>query len=329
MNKIDPITAVVVIGRNEGERLRQCLSSLPKAAIVIYVDSGSTDNSLEIADRYATQTIILDLSQPFTAARARNTGAEYLLANYPEVEFIQFVDGDCEVQPEWVATAAGFLQENYEYAVVCGRRGERYPEASVYNQLCDIEWNTPVGDATACGGDALIRVDAFRQVDGYRNDLIAGEEPEMCFRMRQFGWKVMRLDAEMTMHDAAMSRFSQWWKRAKRAGFAYAAGFHLHGNSEERFKQKETRSIVFWAGILPLAFLFLSFANPVFLLLFSLYPVQVIRLYRRYRITLNDPKGAMAYAISNVVGKFPQFIGCMQFVLTQARGGSATIIEYK
>lgn len=323
-------TATVVIGRNEGERLHKCLISLPKELTVIYVDSGSTDNSLEYARKYATKTVRLDMSLSFTAARARNAGAECALMHFPQVEFIQFIDGDCEVGPSWITTAVDFLHKNHDYAVVCGRRRERFPEASVYNQLCDIEWNTPVGEAASCGGDALIRVDAFRQVDGYRNDLIAGEEPEMCFRMRQLGWKVMRLDAEMTMHDAAMSRFSQWWKRAKRAGYAYAASFHLHGSvSHEQFRKKETRSIVLWAAVLPVLFSLLSSANPVFLVLFLLYPLQILRLYKRYRSDSFNQRNAAIYALSNVFGKFPQFSGCLQFLLTEFRGQKATIIEYK
>jgi hypothetical protein len=136
---------------------------------------------------------------------------------------VQFIDGDCQLVSGWLDAATGFLEQHSDYAVACGRRRERFPEQSLYNRLCDVEWDTPIGDATACGGDALIRVKAFVEVDGYRDDLIAGEEPEMCFRMRQGRWKIYRLDVEMTWHDAAITQFGQWWRRCKRAGFASRA----------------------------------------------------------------------------------------------------------
>jgi len=102
--------------------------------------------------------------------------------------------------------------------VVCGCCRERFPDRSIFNMLCDIEWDTPVGEANACGGDAMMRADAFGQANGYRDDLIAGEEPEICVRLRAVGWKIWRLGEEMTLHDAVMTRFSQWWNRTKLSG---------------------------------------------------------------------------------------------------------------
>src|ERR1700733_8869724 len=65
---------VVVIGRNEGQRLITCLQSLSDATAVIYVDSNSTDGSVKAAQDRNINIIELDLSVPFTAARARNAG---------------------------------------------------------------------------------------------------------------------------------------------------------------------------------------------------------------------------------------------------------------
>ena len=179
---------VVVIGRNEGERLRRCLDSvLGSSRAVVYVDSGSTDGSVELARALGAVVHALDLRQPFTAARARNEGLRHLLSVVPELEWVQFVDGDCEVAPGWIAQATVFVADRPDVAAVCGRRRERYPERSVFNRLCDIEWDTPIGEARACGGDVLMRTAALRQVDGYRADLIAGEEPELCVRLRARG----------------------------------------------------------------------------------------------------------------------------------------------
>lgn len=335
MESADPIpkrnisSGAVIIGRNEGERLVRCIKSLQGVHALVYVDSGSTDNSVYDANELGVNVIKLDLSIAFTAARARNEGYRYLIKLYPEIEYIQFVDGDCEVVPYWVRKAETFLNENPEFAVVCGRRRERFPQKTVYNQLCDIEWNTPTGPAKSCGGDAMIRVQTLIDSNGYRDDLIAGEEPEMCFRFRQAGWKIMRLDAEMTLHDAAMTRFSQWWKRNKRAGHAYAESNDLHGNSVEKFRKAECRSIVLWAALLPLTILLLSVWQPLLFLGFLLYPLQIARLSWCYYPQFNKLRLAILYAASNVVGKWPQFHGMTEYHINKKRGQRSQIIEYK
>ncbi|MBC7172600.1 MAG: glycosyltransferase family 2 protein, partial [Polyangiaceae bacterium] len=191
----------VVIGRNEGPRLDRCLRSLlDHTAHVIYVDSGSTDGSVALAERLGADVVELDLSRPFTAARARNAGFDALRERWTEVAFVQFVDGDCEVVRGWLDAARKRLEERPELAVVCGRRRERHPEASIYNRLCDMEWDTPVGDALACGGDAMMRVEAFEKAGGFNPDVIAGEEPELCLRLRMLGYRIERIAHDMTLH---------------------------------------------------------------------------------------------------------------------------------
>ncbi|MGA9526403.1 MAG: glycosyltransferase [Myxococcaceae bacterium] len=297
---------LVAIGRNEGERLRRCLESATKqVSRLVYVDSGSTDGSVGWARGAGTEVVELDMSRPFTAARARNEGFARLKSLVPDLEFVQFVDGDCELDASWIGTALAHLQAHPRAAVVCGRRRERFPEASVYNRLCDIEWDTPVGLATACGGDALMRVDAFEQVGGFAPELIAGEEPDLCFRMREKGWEIWRIDAEMTLHDAAMLRFDQWWKRNVRSGHAYAEALQRHGGSPERTAVKEVVSNVAWS--LPVSW--------------PLWPVLWWRVYRRRP----DP----AYATSIVVGKLPHLQGQLKFWLDRARGRERNLIEYK
>ena len=179
------------------------------------------------------EVVALDTDRPFTAARARNAGIRALKTG-ASPDFVQFIDGDCMLDPGWITAALDFLIGAPEVAVVCGRRRERFPENSIYNRLCDAEWNTPIGEARACGGDALMRWEALMAVDGYNPDLIAGEEPEMCLRMRRLGWKIWRLDAEMTLHDAAILRFGQFWKRARRGGYAYAQGAAMYGRGLRR-----------------------------------------------------------------------------------------------
>ena len=314
----------VVIGRNEGQRLVACLASLAGTLDeIVYVDSGSTDGSVEMAEAAGARVVRLDLTRPFTAARARNAG----FAALGPVTYAQFVDGDCELRPDWIATARAFLEAHPEVAVACGRRRERAPEASVYNRLCDREWNTPVGEARACGGDALTRAAAFAAVGGYRESLIAGEEPELCLRLRAGGWKIRRLDAEMTLHDAAITRFGQWWRRTRRAGFAFAEGAALHGAPPERHWVRETRRALLWGLALPAAALGLGLlVSPLGFLLLLAYPAQVIRMAARDGWS---DRNAWEFALFGVLGKFPEMVGVVEYHLGALLGRRARLIEYK
>jgi glycosyltransferase involved in cell wall biosynthesis len=326
---------VVVIGRNEGERLRICLRSVLAVLDagplqVVYVDSGSTDDSVAFAISVGVAVVSLDMTQPFTAARARNQGFQHLLTLATGLRYVQFVDGDCEVVADWMPKALAYLDAHTEVVAVCGRRRERFPERSVYNQLCDQEWDTPVGEAQACGGDVMMRVTALQQVGGYRDDLIAGEEPELCVRLRQAGGIIWRLPLEMTRHDAAMLRWSQWWKRAVRAGFAFAQGAAIHGAGPERHWVRESRSAWFWGLGLPLVLLIftvLSFwLGPWLVGLWLIYPLQVARL--SWRAT-GSPAARRTQALFLVLGKFAEAVGQLKFLAQRLAGRRASLIEYK
>lgn len=319
----EPVVDAVVIGRNEGARLAACLDSLAsQVRKVVYVDSGSTDGSADLARARGALVVELDMALPFTAARARNAG----LAALADGEFVQFVDGDCTVDPGWVVRATEFLTKTPKAAVVCGRRREEHPEMSVYNRLCDREWDTPVGEARACGGDALMRRKAVESVGGYRDDLIAGEEPELCLRLRRAGWTVWRLDAPMTRHDARILRFGQWWNRSRRAGYAFAAGAALHGSGPERHWVRETRRALVWGLGLPLAILGLALIWPAALLLVLLYPAQMIRLALRAD---GPPRDALAEGAFTVLGKFAEAQGVLRFFRDRLRRRTSGLIEYK
>lgn len=322
---------LVAIGRNEGARLKACLHSVKGIVVrIVYVDSGSTDGSIELARSLGVDVVELDLSTPFTAARARNEGFIHLLSVDSQIDFVQFVDGDCEVVEGWLERAQKELESNPNVAVVCGRRRERFPEQTIYNQLCDIEWDTPVGYTLACGGDSMMRVTAFQQVGGFNPTLIAGEEPELCVKLRQSGWKIFRLDAEMTLHDAQMNRLGQWWKRAIRAGHAYAEGSWLHGGEPERHWVKETRSIWLWGLFIPVLALGMAWlTHGLSLLLLLGYPLQFIRTFRYLRRQNLSRKNAALYALSCIVGKFAQLVGALSFLRTRLLGNQSTLIEYK
>jgi glycosyltransferase involved in cell wall biosynthesis len=309
----------VVIGRNEGPRLVACLESLKgRVRRIIYVDSGSTDGSIEVARAAGAEVVALDLAQPFTAARARNAGLRALVAQPPEL--VQFLDGDTALRDGWLERATRFLDENLRAAVVCGRRRERHPEASLWNRLIDAEWDTPVGEARACGGDALMRHGAVASVGGFREDLIAGEEPELCLRLRARGWTVWRIDAEMTWHDADMMHFGQWWRRTERAGHAFAEGADRFSTREAPHWQRETRRALAWGLGVPVAGLVAGLIHPAGLVIWLAWPAQMVRLSRRL---------GWARAVFTVLGKLPEALGVLRYHRNQRRGRRTGLIEYR
>jgi GT2 family glycosyltransferase len=316
---------VVAIGRNEAKRLDRCLRSLPASTAVTYVDSASSDGSSEIARSHGISVVELDTSMPLSAARARNTGIALLYDVAKDLEFVLVVDADCELAPGFVDAALAEMAQSPDVAVVCGRRRESDPKSSIYNRLCDMEWNVPLGDAKACGGDAVIRLQPFREIGGYDETLIAGEEPEMCSRLRRRGWRIRVIDHDMTFHDAAITHFRQWWKRAVRAGHAYAESFFRHG-----LWRHEVFSIVAYAVVVPVAVAIL--AIPTFGLSvvgLAAYPWLYWRV-RGHRLARGDAAvDASAYARFGVLAKFPQALGIVKYLYGRLFGRPSGIIEYK
>lgn len=320
---------IVLIGRNPGALLNETLdAALRVGAPLVYVDSGSTDASVRRAREKNVPVVEFDASQPYTAARARNVGAQFLLRQHPALEFLQFVDGDCILAQDFIARAMAVMRSDARVAVVCGQRRERFPEASVYNQLAALEWETPCGEILACGGDALVRVRAFVAVNGYNAFLIAGEEPEMCLRLRRAGWKIWGLDADMTYHDARLRRFSQWWTRSVRAGHAYAEGAWMHGREPERHWAHESASIWFWgAGVWSAALALTKLSRGLSLALLLGYPLLGARIYKRSRARGWNSRDARLYAFFCVLAKFPQLQGQLLFLLNRLRGRATRVIE--
>jgi GT2 family glycosyltransferase len=298
----------VVIGRNEGERLKRCLRSIPPGVPIVYVDSASSDGSADYAREQGANVIELDMKVPFTAARARNEGFEALIQIEPRLKFVQFVDGDCEIEPGWLAVAIREMETDDLLAVVCGRRRERFPVASFYNALCDEEWNTPVGEAKDCGGDAVIRASGLRQAGSFDPVIVAGEEPELCKRLRGHGWLVRRIGAPMTIHDADMHHLHQWWRRTVRGGYGYAQVWHKTATGTGgRLFGKELGRAVFWTlGVPALGLAVVPFAGPIALLgVPAIWAAQLIRLGIRngwrkgahlFLAKFAETQGALGYA---------------------------------
>lgn len=344
---------VVTIGRNEGERLRRCLASVAGRDVpVVYVDSASTDGSAEAARAMGVEVVALDLSRPFSAARARNEGFARLLQIEPHLRFVQFVDGDCQVIAGWMDHARREIDRLPAAAVVCGRRRERFPERSVYNRLADVEWNTPVGEAKSCGGDSMMRVDAFRAAGGFDASVAAGEEPELCQRLREAGHKIYRVDAEMTLHDSAMLHFGQWWKRAVRSGYGamdVATRFGGQGLFVKQVKSAQFWTVGWLTLALSQAFIFgistwvtlgmagrrdnvrwaLGVGFLAVLVQILILLMQAARLAIKVRRRVPHRRTAVAYGILTMIGKWANLHGQIQYLRDRAAGRNTRLIEYK
>lgn len=318
---------IVVIGRNEGHRLVGCLASLQGLIRkTVYVDSGSTDGSVARAERMGARVVKMERGDRFSAAKARNLGYRQLMREAPETAFVQFVDGDCLLDADWICAAVGFLLLNPAVALVCGRRRERRPQTSVYNAMCDREWDGPLGEIEECGGDFLARVEAFDEVGGFAAHLIAGEEPELCVRLRENGWRIWRIAAEMTSHDANILHFSQWWRRTVRGGHAFAQIEAMHRTSEHGLWRRNVRRALFWGGLAPALILAAPFAGQWVLAGLLAYPLQWARLVLRER---NYTREGLARAGLLVVGKLAELQGIAMFYSSRLRRRDTALIEYK
>lgn len=322
---------IVTIGRNEGERLRRCLLSLLGRGLpVVYVDSASTDGSPELARSLGAEVVELDPSQPVGVPRARNAGFQRLGQLDPQLRFVQFVDGDCELVEGWLERAYRVLEEHPEVALVTGRRRERFPERSTYNRLADLEWDMPLGEIEGSHGDIMVRAEAFRQAAGFDPAVLVGEDYELCVRLRKLGWVLLRIDAAMTHHDMAMTRFAQWWRRSIRSGYGYADGWVLHGRPPVRHYVREVRSILTWGLFLPgLVLALLVPTRGVSLVLLAGY----LDLYRRiHRYALGrgwPPTQARLFARWCVLAKFPMALGMIVYGFRRLTRRRLRIIEYK
>ncbi|MCL2639385.1 MAG: glycosyltransferase [Phycisphaerales bacterium] len=306
---------IVVIGRNEGARLAACLKSVRAAyadQAAVYVDSASRDCSCEIAEAYRVRVLRLDASTPLTAARARNCGAQALLQEWPNIAYLQFIDGDTCVHADWISHAMEYMEQHDYVGAACGRRRERNPSASIYDFLADMEWNTPVGQTEEFGGDVLMRAEVFRKLHGYRTDFIAGEEPELAARMRLAGYHVVRLNHEMTLHEMGMTRFSQWFRRAMRSGHSIAQLYHEHGRGPLKLYRRQWRSTWCWGLALPVG-----------------GPLLMLRIARRRLSRGDDRFEACVYAFFTAVAKVPQLMGMLRFYLNRVRRRESVLMEYK
>ena len=334
MEKTNLVLSVVVIGRNEGERLSRCLESISQmrplqgSIEVIYVDSGSTDDSLERAVQFKAKVKRLESANPCAAA-ARNLG--WRVAKAP---IIFFLDGDTVLESNFVADSIVELNDPM-VAVVFGNRREIRPKASIYNRVLDLDWNGPAGFVEFCGGDALMRREVLESVGGFDERLIAGEEPEMCRRIRALGFSILHVDRPMTGHDLAMTRFSQYWRRAFRTGYAYAEVSTRFRNTDlPLWDRKARRNLVHGAGLLgiivgaPLCSIPFHSLIPIATAV-AIIAVLAIRTAVRFSWKTADLVTLLLFGLHSHLVQIPLLFGQLKYQRDRFTGRTSKLIEYK
>ncbi|MGR3813641.1 MAG: glycosyltransferase [Cognatishimia activa] len=321
-----PTVAVVAIGRNEGQRLVDCLASLKgKVDRVVYVDSGSLDMSVQNARDAGAEVVELSSDRPFTAARGRAAGYEHLKTGEMP-DYVQFIDGDCSVDPDWIARAVSAMEQDMELGLVTGWRRERFPDASVYNDLCQDEWDRPEGEILTCGGDMMVRPAAYEEAGGFDETVIAAEDDEFCVRLRKAGWVLKRIPYEMTFHDAAMTRFSQWWQRAIRSGHGFAQVGYMH----PPYFATEQKRVLIYGGVIPFFALFLWMVLPIALILIlAIYLMNYLRTVKGLTTAGMASARARRHGVLLTLSKFPNILGMGMFHYRRLKGRRMQIIEYK
>jgi len=328
---------VVIIGRNEGSRLRRCLMSVSRhAAAIVYVDSASTDGSVSLAHSLGVDVVELDMSLPFCAARARNEGFQTLISRFPQVSFVQFVDGDCELFPDWMSLARDALLGRPAVAAVAGRLRERFPTKSIYNRLAEFEWNIQgYGDVRSVGGIFMIRRVAFEAVGGFDPTIPAGEEPELCHRLRTAGWIIGRIEVNMAWHDLAMHSVRQWYRRQIRNGYGALDVVWRFGLAD--FRRNVFRAgfwslwptLVVGAGLGANATAGFEAGWGAAIIIFCLWPTQLSRIALKSVRQGHPSHIALPHAFYTMLSYWPQTFGYLRYTWDRFNRRGTALLEYK
>jgi glycosyltransferase involved in cell wall biosynthesis len=327
-----PRVSVVVIGRNEGTRLLRCLESVRSARSpdyeldIIYVDSASSDDSVPGAARLGAHVIRIDPIRP-SAALARNAGWQAASG-----EFILFLDGDTILDAAFIAAALAAMAAP-DVAIVWGHRRELAPLQSVYVRVLDLDWIHAPGNTAFCGGDALMRRSMLAQVDGYDPSLIAGEEPELCSRIRAHGGVICHLDVPMTLHDLAIDSWSAYWRRAFRTGHAYAEVVQrLTARGDTMWQRDARKNLAHGTAIAaaPAVLFGVAVWQPLAgALLLALACALLLRTVLRCRWKSRSRLTRMLYAVHSHVQQLPIMCGQLAYYRDVRRGRQRALIEYK
>lgn len=184
----------IVIGRNEGEKLRLCFNSIYDTISfnsvqdfeILYIDSKSIDNSIQIAKEYE-EISIYSITDTCNAAIARNIGG-----NEAKGDVLFFIDGDMEINKHFFSHV---FSKNMEckYPLVTGQ---------IIDVVEDYENTARVNDKLqylTCGV-FIIRKKLWKSVNGMRTKFLNGEDVDLGLRLIKKGFPLVCKPEIITKH---------------------------------------------------------------------------------------------------------------------------------
>ena len=217
--------SVIILNWNGAEMLRRYLPSVVEHTMdegceVIVADNGSTDESMAVMAREfpSVKTIILDKNYGF--AEGYNRAIEQV-----ESEYVVLLNSDVEVTVHWLTPLLAYLdahpevasvqpkirsdrkREFFEHAGAAGGylsrlgypycRGRRFgrveKDEGQYDNIVNIDWTT--------GACMCVRTNVYKECVGLDAAFFAHmEEIDLCWRMRNNGWKLACVPQSTVFH---------------------------------------------------------------------------------------------------------------------------------
>ncbi len=199
--------SIIIIGKNEEINLNKVFSSVLTASekylhkyktypSIIYIDSASSDASVDIAKKYKIDYHVIEGKT--NPAIARQTGMKLTKS-----EFIFFLDGDTEVQEKWLNEGVTYLLENTKYAGVGGILKFNIMKNNVLVWSSENYRNTKINGeliTDGVGGTFLFRRYALDLIGGYVSNYHVSEEFEIQLKLAAIGLHIVRIVKPMGIH---------------------------------------------------------------------------------------------------------------------------------
>jgi glycosyltransferase involved in cell wall biosynthesis len=249
--------SIVLIGKNQAWNMARLVESILTQTSqvgsreIIFVDSASTDETLQIAAQYPIHVLRLRPSQTLTPAAGRYVGYRYSSGS-----MVLFVDGDMELYPGWLEHALQALRRRPDVGAVTGEIIDLPKDASTPST------RRPEVSIGACAarsvpfaaGVAIYRRAALERAGPFNPYLQSDEEPDLCVRIRHQGFQIVRLDHPVVYHysDAMvhMSTLVGRWRRKLYLGSGQCLRYHWGRPTFGTYYQERGYGVMPLAGIL-------------------------------------------------------------------------------
>lgn len=199
---------VVVPTRDRATAVCRLLAALPPGLPVVVVDDGSRDPTAlaAVAHRYGARLVRHAVNRG--PAAARNTGLEAAATPY-----VAFCDSDVRPEPGWLGVLRRHLDDPAVAIVAPRVRGrvpapsdswiERYEQARSSLDLGPRPAAVQVHGRVAYLPSAflLARRSALRELGGFAEEMRAGEDVDLVWRLLETGWRVRYEPAAEVRHD--------------------------------------------------------------------------------------------------------------------------------